>query len=94
MSVIDLRDGRELRNHTLRTSVNLVDLTPDDDYVLVSNGDQITIIETSTDNVVRSFSFGAAPVGIAVSKENAVYVLLPGSQIKLLGLSGLVHPTR
>jgi 6-phosphogluconolactonase (cycloisomerase 2 family) len=55
LSVIDLRSRSELRTHTLQTSVNLAVLAPDEDYVLVGNGDQITIIETSTDTAVRSF---------------------------------------
>jgi DNA-binding beta-propeller fold protein YncE len=60
--------------------------------VLVGNGARISLIETQTDAVVRSFSFGAGALGIAVSRDNAAYVLLPGSQVKLFGLSGLARP--
>jgi len=90
LSIIDLESRTELRTHVLQTSVNLAVLTPDEDYVLVGNGEQISIVDTSSDLVVKSFRFAGAPLGIAVSGENAVYVLLPDLQVKLLGLSGLV----
>jgi YVTN family beta-propeller protein len=93
LTVIDLLTRRELRTHTLHMSVNLAVLAPSDDCVLVGNGEQITIIETAGDMIVRSFGLGAAALGIAISRENAVYVLLPGSQIKLFGLSGLARKT-
>jgi YVTN family beta-propeller protein len=94
LSIVDLSDRQVLRTHALRTSVNLAVLTPDEEYVLVGNGEQISIIDTSSDEVVKTFQFGAGPLGIAVSRDNAVYVLLPGVQVKLFGLSGLIQKRR
>jgi YVTN family beta-propeller protein len=91
LSIVDLSSRQLLRTHALRTSVNLAVLTPDEEYVLVGNGEQISIIDTSSDQVVKTFQFGVAPLGIAISRDNAVYVLLPGMQVKLFGLSGLIQ---
>jgi len=88
-SIVDLSTRRELRTYALHTSVNLAVLTPDEDYVLVANGEQISIVDTSSDLVVKTFKFGASPIGIAVSSDKAVYLLLPNMEIKLLGLGGL-----
>jgi YVTN family beta-propeller protein len=90
LSIIDLHSRTEVRTHTLQSSVTQTVLTPDDNHVLVGNGDSITIINTATDAIVRTLKFGSGIRGIAVSRENAVYVLLSDAQIKLFGLSGLV----
>lgn len=93
-SIVDLNSNREVRTLALQTSVNFVVLSPDEDYALVANGEQISIIDTSSDFIVRTFKFGASPIGIAVSKDSAVYVLLADMQIKLFGLSGLASKGR
>src|SRR5262249_47960981 len=94
LSIIDLHSHRELMTHTLQTSVGLAVLTPDENYVLVGNGERITIIDTSTDMIVDEFDFGDSLLGLAIAKNNAVYVLLPELQIKLLGLNGLIRAKR
>lgn len=91
LSIVDVVTRKEIRTHILETSVNFAVLTPDEDYVLVSNGENISIVSTATDAILKSFNFATSPLGIAISKENAVYVLLPGPQVKLFGLSGLVR---
>ncbi|HEV3041326.1 MAG TPA: TIR domain-containing protein [Candidatus Angelobacter sp.] len=93
-SIVDLASRCELKRYALLTSVNLAVLTPDEEYVLVGNGDQVSIVDTASDMILKTFRFEAAPIGIAVSPENAVYVLLAGLQVKLLGLSGLVSKKR
>jgi YVTN family beta-propeller protein len=91
LSIVDLESRHEIRTHVLETSVNLAVLTPDERHVLVGNGEVVTVVDTETDEVIRTFGFGAAPLGIAVSRSGAVYVLLPGGDIKLVGLSGLLR---
>jgi YVTN family beta-propeller protein len=93
LSIIDLASRRELKRYALQTSVNLAVLTPDEEYVLIGNADQVSIVDTSSDLMVKTFRFEAPVIGIAVSRENAVYVLLPGLQVKMLGLSGLISKT-
>lgn len=93
-SIIDTRERKELRTHTLQTSVNLVVVTPDEQYVLVGNGNNITVFDTKTDLELKTFTpREESPIGIAVSKDNSVFVLYPEMQIFTFGLSGLL-PTK
>ncbi len=94
LSIVDLAGRRELKRHALLTSVNLVVLTPDEEYALVGNGDQVSIIDTSSNLVVKTLRFEGPPIGIAVSRDNGVYILLANLQVKLFGLSGLVPKKR
>lgn len=52
--IVDLHSNREVRTLRLQTSVNLVVLSPDEDYALVANGEQISIIDTSLDSILRT----------------------------------------
>ncbi|MFQ5686591.1 MAG: YncE family protein [Candidatus Scalindua sp.] len=90
-SIVDTLTRKVLRTHTLQTSVNLVVVTPDEQYVLVGNGNNITVFDTKTDSELKTFTpREASPLGIAVSKDNAVYVLYPGMEVFTFGLSGLL----
>lgn len=90
-SIIDTREHKELHTHTLQTSVNLVVVTPNEQYVLVSNGNNITVFDTTTDLELKTFTpREAIPIGIAVSKDNSVFVLYPNMEIYTFGLSGLL----
>jgi hypothetical protein len=45
--------------------VNLAVLTPDEDYVLVGHGEHVSIVDTETDAVEKTWFFGAPPLGIS-----------------------------
>ena len=91
-SIIDIRTRppKEVRTYTLDTSVNLVVVTPDEKYVLVGNGQNITVFSTETDTELKTFELNASPLGIAASKDNSIFVLHPNMKIFTFGLSGLV----
>lgn len=93
-SIIDTRKREELRTHTLQTSVNFVVVTPDERYALVGNGNNITVFDTKTNLELKTFTpRKASPIGIAVSKDNSVFVLYPEMEVFTFGLSGLL-PTK
>lgn len=91
-SIIDIRTrpSKEIRTYTLDTSVNLVVVTPDEKYVLVGNGQKITVFSTRTDAELKTFQLEASPLGIAASKDHSIFVLYSGMRIFTFGLSGLI----
>jgi DNA-binding beta-propeller fold protein YncE len=64
-SIIDIgrRPPKEVLTYILDTSVSLVVVTPDEKYVLVGNGQKITVFSTRTDAELKTFQLEASPLG-------------------------------
>jgi YVTN family beta-propeller protein len=89
-SIVDVHSRHTLQTVALQMSVNFVVVTPDEDYAIVSNGDQISFFDTETNKDVKDLYVGPDLRGLAVSRNGGVYLLFPGLRIQMFGLNGVV----
>jgi YVTN family beta-propeller protein len=82
---------QKLPDVLLHTSVSCVAMTPDGKYVLAGNGNDIAIIDTTTDRVVNRVKLPSAANDITVGEDGWVYVTVPGKGLLFaFSLKGLV----
>ncbi len=74
LSIIDTASNRIIKTFILQISTGGVALTPDGKYALVTNGFQLSVIDTQTDELVNNLSRRGGGNTIVVRSDNTVIV--------------------
>lgn len=91
LSVIEVATRSITHHFPLETSVTAMAMTRNGHYLLVGNGRKLSIIDTTTDQVVKELKPKASPFSIAIADDGWVYVTLPEqNRVWYFGLSGLL----
>jgi YVTN family beta-propeller protein len=72
LSVVDTQSNRILKTFILQTNTLGAALSPDGRYVLVTNGFQVTVIDTSSDTIVANISLRGYGTSIAIRSDGTV----------------------
>jgi DNA-binding beta-propeller fold protein YncE len=93
LSIVDLKDRKRVFSTPL--DVHSLAMTPGDRYLLAVGGQQLHVVNTETDEIVKTVFFDTPPAGVAVGAaadgRNAIcYVWLPEeNRLFFAGVAGL-----
>jgi DNA-binding beta-propeller fold protein YncE len=77
LSIIDTASNRIIKTFILQVSTAGLALTPDGKYLLATNGFQLSVIDTQTDELVTNLSLRGFGSNIVVRSDNTVFVEVP-----------------
>jgi DNA-binding beta-propeller fold protein YncE len=80
LSIVDAETRRVLKTLILQVSADGLALTPDGRYVLVTNGYQLSVVDTQNDELVSKFSLRGYGGAVTVRTDNVVIVAVSDSR--------------